>query len=574
MKPLFKIYGLIVSFLCLLISCDNSSNNSNNNNNPNSFNLLYVNNNASNVILTPSLSWQNATDPDGDTVKYTLLIDKTTDLENDELPTTIVATDLNTNFFTLTTSLLFETNYKWYVIATDGNGGSTASSNVFTFTTAPEDFVNHAPNPFSLLSPANGAVDVDLKPVLSWQSTNDPDMDNVFYDIYFGVNAQTATMIGQGFTNPLTSYVFQNNLATNTTYYWYVVAYDVFGATQMSATFSFTTGNGSSPNGTITLINSNAISSQQGRFGHQMVNYNGKLWILGGRVLENGSGFESNDVWNSSDDGTTWIQVKPNTPESSTSFKRSQEHQAVVFNNEMWVLDGNGNTAHKSTDGITWSTVPFSGAVADNTHYAPRNQHQAVVFNNRLWIIGGNAGGILQSDVWSTDGALNANNEVTWTQNKPNDDSAFSARTGHQVVAFKNKLWLIGGSPQGTAELNDVWSSSDGSNWNLVTNNAPFTTRTEHVCVVQNNGERLWLIGGDGLNPNNTNIADSLNDIWYTDDGQNWVLYKQHVSDDTSGEVFKGREEFDAVATSNAIIVTMGKNNTTFLNDSYKINTQ
>ena len=55
----------------------------------------------------------------------------------------------------------------------------------------------------------------------------------------------------------------------------------------------------------------------------------------------------------------------------------------------------------------------------------------------------------------------------------------WSGRSGHQSVAFDNKMWVIGGN-----YTNDVWSSPDGSNWTQVTAHAAWSERTGHQSVV------------------------------------------------------------------------------------------
>jgi len=533
-----------------------------NNNSPDSFNLLFVNDNATNIILTPILTWQQATDPEGDTVSYQLLIDKIDDLSGNEQPSTVVQSNINTNTFTLTNPLMAGTAYKWCVIATDGRGGNTKSSSVFSFTTAQEGTqTNLPPNMFLLLSPGNTATNVSLNTQLTWQTAVDPDNDPVFYDIYFGANSPD-NFIGQ---TQNTNFQL-NQLAENTEYRWYVLAKDVVGNVRSSSTFSFTTGNGNQ--GPISLLNSQVVVNREGFAGHQMVNYNGKLWILGGLVISPDVNGETNEVWTSDDNGFSWQLIKENDPSSLDCFVPSEEHQAVVFNNEIWVMEGNRNTVKKSTNGIQWESVAFSGSVANDTHYLPRNQHQCVVFNNRLWIIGGSG----KSDVWSTDGTLNTDNEVTWIQNKPDDNSSFSGRSGHQLVSFDGGMFIIGGT-SGNTRLNDVWYSEDGSNWNEVTSfptEAPFTERTEHICIVDNDTlfPKIWLIGGDGINPNTGVTIASLNDIWYTEDGVFWTEYKSHIDDDSDENDFTGRKESEAVKTNDGkILVSGGKKNTIFLND-------
>ena len=91
---------------------------------------------------------------------------------------------------------------------------------------------------------------------------------------------------------------------------------------------------------------------------------------------------------------------------------------------------------------------------------------------------------ILISIIFSVD-------NIGW--NLENSFAAFSARNDHQVVAYSNKMWLIGGY-NGT-RTNDVWNSIDGLNWNLVTSNANFTGRNSHQVVVFSN--KMWLIGGN-----------------------------------------------------------------------------
>jgi hypothetical protein len=41
---------------------------------------------------------------------------------------------------------------------------------------------------------------------------------------------------------------------------------------------------------------------------------------------------------------------------------------------------------------------------------------------------------------------------------------------------------------------NDIWSSSDGANWSLETNNATFSERSDFGLV--NYNSKIWIIGG------------------------------------------------------------------------------
>lgn len=95
---------------------------------PAAFNLTAPANNAANVALNPALSWQAATDPEGDAVTYSVYLDKNTN------PTTLLKNGLTAASFTPTAALANNTVYYWKVVATDAKGATTAS-NVFKFTT-------------------------------------------------------------------------------------------------------------------------------------------------------------------------------------------------------------------------------------------------------------------------------------------------------------------------------------------------------------------------------------------------------------------------------------------------------
>jgi len=99
-------------------------------------------------------------------------------------------------------------------------------------------------------------------------------------------------------------------------------------------------------------------------------------------------------------------------------------------------------------------------------------------------------------------------------------DSHFPVRSHHTSVVYDNKMWVIGGEQYAydAVYLNDVWSSSDGANWKLVTKSAAFGKRSEHTSVVYDN--KIWVIGG------HAEINDNYicyNDVWYSTDGVEWT---------------------------------------------------
>ncbi len=192
------------------------------NNGPESVALTSPANSAANVALDATLTWQAATDPDGDAVVYDVY------LGTDANP--ITAANTNQSGTTYTPALTANATYYWKVIAKDDKGG-TGESAIWSFST-----LNNAPGSITLTAPANEAGGIALSSILSWQAVTDPDGDAVVYDVYFGTDASPETVISADQEG--TSYT--PTLVPGTTYYWKVVAKDPFGGISESAIWSFT----------------------------------------------------------------------------------------------------------------------------------------------------------------------------------------------------------------------------------------------------------------------------------------------------------------------------------------------
>ena len=119
-------------------------------------------------------------------------------------------------------------------------------------------------------------------------------------------------------------------------------------------------------------------------------------------------------------------------------------------------------------------------------------------------------------DIWTTtDGA-------EWTQITPREPY-WSARgmIGGSAV-FKDRMWILGGGTYDTPEtprrkfFNDVWSSSDGINWDRHLEKAPWEPRQYHEVAVFDG--RMWVLEGYGPAKKPAN----RNDVWHSADGVNW----------------------------------------------------
>ena len=123
--------------------------------------------------------------------------------------------------------------YVWNIEATDMRGATAKAS--YHFKTKE----NIAPVP-NILSPKDKISDVSMENcILNW-SCVDPDGDNdkLVYDVYFG-KTNNPGIVAESITE--TYYNIAYELELDTSYYWKVVATDVFGATSKGDIWSFKT---------------------------------------------------------------------------------------------------------------------------------------------------------------------------------------------------------------------------------------------------------------------------------------------------------------------------------------------
>lgn len=176
------------------------------------------------------------------------------------------------------------------------------------------------------------------------------------------------------------------------------------------------------------------------------------------------------------------------------------DYENGIFLRDVW----------NSEDGVNWSKI------VDSTPWEPSFRTQFISFNGKLWRIGGRGEGAdgttikYYRDIWcSTDG-------ISWT--KTTDNPGWSKRLAYTVVPYNGKIWLMGGFDfiGSLHYFSDIWTSSDGINWNEETDTAPWGKRTTQGIVCNN---KIWLIGGETINScktdvwsynDNTNIFDPL----------------------------------------------------------------
>ena len=112
--------------------------------------------------------------------------------------------------------------------------------------------------------------------------------------------------------------------------------------------------------------------------------------------------------------------------------------------------------------------------------------------------------------------------------------SEWKERYDLAAVTYDDKIWIMGGYNPGETKndtyYEDVWVTSDGENWELVTDNAPWLGRRGHAVVAfdDGNGEAMYLAGGFSVDEA-TGYRQYCNDVWKSTDGLNWSLIKERT---------------------------------------------
>ena len=105
---------------------------------------------------------------------------------------------------------------------------------------------------------------------------------------------------------------------------------------------------------------------------------------------------------------------------------------------------------------------------------------------------------------------------ASWT--KVAESVAWSPRVNHAVLVYNNKMWVLGG--WSGFNTTDVWSSSNGVSWSLVTSSAPWSAGVSVGLVYDN---KMWVLGAG---------------VWYSADGASWTKTSSGAVSATAAVVY------------------------------------
>ena len=262
-----------------------------------------------------------------------------------------------------------------------------------------------------------------------------------------------------------------------------------------------------------TLENDQAQYTTRANADFTMV-FKDQLWLMGGSkasdrfVSEDKIVDVSLDNWVSRD-GKNWQQI---TKEGE--FGAIKDHELVKFDGALWIIGGNSsnysfvNETWKSTNGIDW--VLDRGEKLAPTQL---KRSHVVEFDNKLWMLTGT-----NLDVSEFYTAQQVDGSLQW--DKVEVELPFTSRVNHQLLAYDNQLWVLGGtSYYGNTVYTDVWSSTNGIDWEQKTSNWDLVAYEMdikfHRAAVFDG--KMWVTGGTS----NTNLSSTM--VAYSDDGITWT---------------------------------------------------
>lgn len=220
-------------------------------------------------------------------------------------------------------------------------------------------------------------------------------------------------------------------------------------------------------------------------------------------------------------------------------------NEMVVYNDIIWSVAGY-NSYHTSIHSDVWKSANGSAWVSHSSDQFPKRKgHSLTVYDDKMWLIGGYTETTPDTfsalnDVWySTDGDI-------WTL-VTEEALGIPSIGNHSTVVFNNKLYIIKDGENELAPGSTVWSSTDGSTWTRQTDNA-FSHREGFDAVVFNN--EIYVTGG-------MHESTYYNEIWKSSDGINWTEVT------TSGDIFFPRANGETVVYNNKLWVFGGTNGST-----------
>ncbi len=269
-----------------------------------------------------------------------------------------------------------------------------------------------------------------------------------------------------------------------------------------------------------------------GRVGYERFEFADKLWIVGG--------YDANwrrheDAWTSSD-GREWVQ------HSRERWPKSETYDIFSAGDWIWFVDhsrGDLSVVWRTRNGEEWEEFAPSLDIPKDVAYA------GIEFDGRLWMLAGPQFRDQRTDergpqLWSVSDAGD------WRHYRFSDFWKGSFET--ETLAHDERLWIF--APESGEEnrfASQVWVSSDGAGWDLVTDTPEWQERSRMGLV--SHAGRMWLLGGNG---DNRGGDEYKSDVWVSADGATWERV-------TESAPWSPREDVRCVSFNGQILLFGGR---------------
>jgi len=177
-----------------------------------------------------AFDWEDATDPDGQSVAYRIVIARDRDLTQVEEMRTVPTSNV-------TIELDIATAFYWTITTIDSEGLESNPSETLAFFTMGVGETNNAPFTAALVSPVDEASGVASgTTTLTWDGADTDTADTLTYELFFGTDSDPAST-QTGLTVETASVMTD----PSTTYFWRINTTDNSGAISIGRVWQFTT---------------------------------------------------------------------------------------------------------------------------------------------------------------------------------------------------------------------------------------------------------------------------------------------------------------------------------------------
>jgi len=255
------------------------------------------------------------------------------------------------------------------------------------------------------------------------------------------------------------------------------------------------------------------------------------LWTVT-TVSANGSTGLYNSLWFKSGNAQIVTYRKSGTP-SVLKFSDASLGLGLLWNSSV-LLSGGGSEARafEKPDGhVNYSFASVTSDPGDPNSTPPKPASTTYTLQLRT----------------DTDAALGS----SFTQANTDTSGTFSKRAFFGSATFAGKMWVFGGNT-GSADLADMYSSTDGNTWTAVTlTGDAISARSGQTMLVS--GSTMYIIGGS----NNT-------DVYASTDGIAWTRQT------SSASFLSGLSGYSAVALGGNLYVVGGETSAGLTNAVWK----